>query len=111
MDIKRNREHFRGCFLGGAICDALGYPVEFMSYKEILRVYGIHGITDLDKKGKDKAEISDDTQMTIFTVEGVLRADTRWGIRGLCHMPTIVYYSYIRWLHTQEIVCEEKSLP
>lgn len=31
--MKRNRESFRGCLMGGAIGDALGWPVEFMKYR------------------------------------------------------------------------------
>jgi len=28
--IKRDKDHFQGCLLGGAIGDALGWPVEFL---------------------------------------------------------------------------------
>ena len=41
--------------------DALGYPVEFMSYNEIINKYGEAGITKYDLI-KGKALISDDTQ-------------------------------------------------
>jgi len=27
---KRDKDHFRGCLLGGAVGDALGWPVEFL---------------------------------------------------------------------------------
>ena len=33
-----------GCIFGGAIGDALGYPVEFMKYKSIINEYGDDGI-------------------------------------------------------------------
>lgn len=36
---------FRGCLLGGAIGDALGAPVEFMSKAQIVRQFGPRGIT------------------------------------------------------------------
>jgi ADP-ribosylglycohydrolase len=39
--MKRSVDYFRGCLLGGAIGDALGWPVEFLDYKEILERYGI----------------------------------------------------------------------
>lgn len=99
--MKRNSDYFRGCLLGGAIGDALGWPVEFMSYKEILENYGIGGIRDLVIAPKGLAEITDDTQMTLFTAEGILRAQTRYFSKGICHIPSVVYYAYQRWLYTQ----------
>ena len=66
------QDRIRGSLVGGAIGDALGYPVEFMSRKSILRHFGEKGITrfELDKSGK--ALVSDDTQMTLFTANGLL---------------------------------------
>ncbi len=99
--MKRKLEFFRGCLLGGAIGDALGWPVEFLKYREITKRYGDGGIRDLVCASSGKAEITDDTQMTLFTAEGILRAETRWRERGICHVPTVVYYAYQRWLSTQ----------
>ncbi len=45
--MKRDKDHFRGCLLGGAIGDALGWPVEFLRMNEIKKKYGKEGITDL----------------------------------------------------------------
>ncbi len=61
------RERFRGCLLGGAAGDALGYPVEFMSARQIEKRYG--QVTDYLH---EPALVSDDTQMTLFTAEGLL---------------------------------------
>ena len=69
-------DRYRGCLLGGAAGDALGYPVEFDSRASILSAYGPQGITDyvlID----GIAQISDDTQMTLFTANALLFADTR----------------------------------
>lgn len=55
------------------------------------------------------AEITDDTQMTIFTAEGLLRAFTRSNWEGSCHIPSVVYHAYLRWLYTQGIVCKGKE--
>ncbi len=60
-----------GCLYGGAIGDALGYPVEFFRKGEIFRKYGQDGIQDYDLSG-GKALMSDDTQMTLFTLAGLL---------------------------------------
>lgn len=66
------QDRIRGSLIGGAIGDALGYPVEFMSRKAILRKFGDGGISqfELDKSGK--ALVSNDTQMTLFTANGLL---------------------------------------
>ena len=47
MNSENVIERFRGCLLGGAIGDALGWPVEFLRDKEIRKKYGEGGITDL----------------------------------------------------------------
>jgi ADP-ribosylglycohydrolase len=38
-------DRYRGCLLGGAVGDALGAPVEFMSRQKILARFGPEGIT------------------------------------------------------------------
>lgn len=66
-------DQIRGCLLGGAAGDALGYPVEFMGEKAIFLRYGKKGITEYELDPKlGKALISDDTQMTLFTANGLL---------------------------------------
>ena len=60
------QDAFRGCLIGGACGDALGYPVEFMRLKEIKKRFGPEGILKLEGKN-GAAVISDDTQMTLFT--------------------------------------------
>ena len=39
-----------GCLFGGAIGDALGYPVEFLKYKQIINEYGDPGISEFDMR-------------------------------------------------------------
>jgi len=99
--MKRDKAHFQGCLLGGAIGDALGWPVEFSRMNEIKKKYGEEGITDLVEGINGKAEITDDTQMTLFTAEGILRAETMRKEKGICPTPSVVYYAYQRWLNTQ----------
>ena len=43
----RNIDKFRGCLIGGASGDALGYAVEFKREDEIFSEYGKDGITEL----------------------------------------------------------------
>ena len=100
--MKRNVDHFRGCMLGGAIGDALGAPVEFFKLGEIKKRFGSEGIADLILSNAGKAEITDDTQMTMFTAEGILNYRTQFEEKGICNLPTMVFNSYQRWLYTQE---------
>ncbi len=95
------RERYHGCLLGGAVGDALGAPVEFMNRAEILRQFGARGITDFVPAYGKLGAITDDTQMTLFTAEGALRAYVRGSLRGMCHSPSVIHYAYLRWLHTQ----------
>lgn len=64
-------DKIRGCLVGGAIGDSLGYSVEFMTYPSIIRQYGSDGITSFTLKD-NLALFSDDTQMTLFTANGLL---------------------------------------
>ena len=73
---------FRGCLYGGAIGDALGYAVEFRRADEIFQIYGSGGIQEYELF-HGKAYISDDTQMTLFTANGLLEGYTRLCLRGI----------------------------
>jgi len=95
---------FTGCLLGGAIGDALGAPVEFMSLEEILRVHGPRGVSGYCEYADHTGEFTDDTQMTLFTAEALLRAYHRTVLRGIgANLPRIAADSYTRWLLTQGI--------
>ena len=91
----------RGCLIGGAVGDALGAPVEFLSLGEIRNKYGAGGITAYDIAYGRKGAITDDTQMTLFTAEGLLRAQNRMRERGIANPPFMVHDAYLRWLMTQ----------
>ena len=72
----KSLDKFKGCLLGGAAGDALGYAVEFLDEPGIVKKYGKNGITSYDLSD-GKALISDDTQMTLFTANGMLLGTTR----------------------------------
>ena len=97
-----NLDRIRGSLVGGAIGDALGYAVEFLQEDQIFRKYGCEGITEYDLVN-GKALISDDTQMTLFTANGILVGDTRLSMRGIGGDPkAYVPNAYLDWLKTQE---------
>lgn len=95
------RERFLGCLLGGAVGDALGAPVEFMSLDEIRTTFGRQGIRDFMPSYSRLGTITDDTQMTLFTAEGLIRGWLRGRTRGIASYPSVVAHAYLRWLLTQ----------
>lgn len=96
-----SREAFRGCLLGGAVGDALGAPVEFMDLARIRRLHGPAGVTDLVGGTWPAGSITDDTQMTLFTAEAMIRGRHRFNDRGIASAVAVAGLSYLRWLHTQ----------
>ena len=104
-------DKIRGCLVGGAVGDALGYPVEFLKDDEIRDRYGKAGICAYVKDVKSrKALISDDTQMTLFTAEGIMNYEfaVRMGDNsfGLRHYLSAAYQD---WLRTQELALEDNK--
>ena len=105
---KQHRDKIRGSLIGGAAGDALGYAVEFDSESSIFAKYGSGGIRAyaLDPVS-GKARISDDTQMTLFTANGILFGDTRAALRGIGGQPSMyMLHAYKDWLRTQNMTFE-----
>lgn len=101
--VKTYQDRIRGSLFGGAVGDALGYPVEFMALSEIKKRYGDDGITAYTHDPyTGEALISDDTQMSLFTANGILFGDTRGNLRGIMGpIESYVYLAYKDWLRTQ----------
>lgn len=86
------KDKLLGCLVGGAIGDSFGYPIENMDWPEIEQKYnGMYDFNDYEKSGK---LISDDTQMTLFTLEALSMADSD-------NFMQTIYESYQRWFDTQ----------
>ena len=96
------RRRWRGCMVGGAVGDALGAPVEFMSLSEIRAELGDGGIHGYMQAFGRYGAITDDTQMAMFTAEGLLRAYVASAMTGSADTAGIVGHAYLRWLHTQK---------
>ena len=92
-------DRFLGCILAGAVGDALGAPVEFLTIDTIRQRFGPDGTTGYEEEYGGRGTITDDTQMTLFTLEGLIR-----GHRG-DHADLFgpMQHAYQRWLHTQAI--------
>jgi len=100
-----------GCLLGGAVGDALGAPVEFMSLDQIRQRFGPGGIEHYAPAYGRVGAITDDTQMTLFTAEGLIRAVMRSRDRGICNPAMVLWHAYLRWLGTQGMEVHDPEFP
>lgn len=87
-----------GMLIGGAVGDALGEPIEFLSIARIREQFGSRGITGYLAS---HARISDDTQMSLFTLEGMLEAHLAGRSGDAKQTIDFVKDAYLRWLRTQ----------
>ena len=102
----------RGCLIGGAVGDALGAPIEFASWPVIRAQHGDRGLTEILSPG----HFTDDTQMTLFTCEGLIADALEQGDRAVNGPTQALYRSYLHWMVTQgyewgDLVDESSSSP
>lgn len=83
-------DKIHACLLGGALGDAQGANIEFWNLERILR----DAVTP-------SRQFTDDTQMTLFTAEGLIRAVVRSQARGVCAPESVVHHALLRWFRTQ----------
>lgn len=96
----RRTELTRASLFGGAIGDALGAEIEFWPLADIRgRFPG--GVNDLLAHQGRVGAITDDTQMTLLTAGGLLRALNRAFEKGICYPPGVVHHALLRWFSTQ----------
>lgn len=91
-------DNYLGCFLGGAVGDALGAPTEFLSLSEIMHRYGYQGVSEYVEFDDNKGEITDDTQMTLITAEALLISHNSELKNAKLQS---MYEAYQRWYDTQ----------
>ncbi|AXG79555.1 ADP-ribosylglycohydrolase family protein [Streptomyces paludis] len=94
------RSRVRGCLLGGAMGDALGAGVAMMTLDEMRAAYGAEGVVDFVPAYGRRGGVTAATQLTLFTVDGLIRAQIRRDT-GAWHPPTDVYRAHQRWVATQ----------
>ncbi|ENW4943684.1 ADP-ribosylglycohydrolase family protein [Salmonella enterica] len=92
---------FKGCLLGGAIGDALGAPVEFNSLADIKKRLGEEGVTKFMPAYGARGSITDDTQMSLFTAEALIRAYFAEGRTGKTQYLRANGDGLLRWEKTQ----------
>ncbi|CAM3594936.1 ADP-ribosylglycohydrolase family protein [Micrococcus flavus] len=104
-----------GLLAAGAAGDALGYAVEFDDDAAIRARLGADGVTDaaalLAATGLADLPVSDDTQMTLFVLDGLLEW-IEWQNDGQAADPAAcVWLACLRWHRTQTGVLPEGAPP
>lgn len=94
------RSRVRGALLGGAVGDALGAGVSGLGLEEIRAAHGVEGVTDYVAEHGRRGAVTALTQLTLFTVDGLIRAQVRRDT-GAWHPPTDVHRAHLRWAATQ----------
>ncbi|MFI8088448.1 ADP-ribosylglycohydrolase family protein [Streptomyces sp. NPDC086080] len=94
------RSRVRGTLLGVAIGDALGAPVNGLPIDAIRKAHGPQGMTDLAPAYGRRGAVTHHTQLTLFSVDGLIRAQVRRDT-GAWHPPTDLHRAYLRWATTQ----------
>ncbi len=92
---------YRGCLLGLAVGDAMGYTVDASSWEQIQADYGPNGLLGYDLVN-GYAEISSHTQLAAFACNGLLLGLTRGQMQG--RMAPFVRYVGLaakEWAQTQ----------
>lgn len=72
---------YRGCLLGLAVGDAMGYTVDSRTWQQIMQDYGPNGLLGYDLVN-GYAEITSYTQLAAFTCNGLLIGITRGQLQG-----------------------------
>nr|WP_199294136.1 ADP-ribosylglycohydrolase family protein [Streptomyces sp. SID8499] len=94
------RSRVRGTLLGAALGDALGAPVDRLDLAGIQAAHGPEGVVDLLPAHGRRGAVSHLTQLTLFSVDGLIRAQVRRDT-GAWHPPTDLHRAYLRWAATQ----------
>ena len=99
--MRSNLESYRGCLLGLAVGDAMGYPVDSLTLQEICDAYGPNGLLGYETVN-GYADVTSYTQLAAFTCNGLLLAMTRGQLTG--KMAPLVKYiglSSREWMFSQ----------
>ena len=93
--------NYRGCLLGMAIGDAMGYTVDDRSLEQIRQDYGPEGLLGYDLVN-GYADVSSYTQLAVFAGNGLLLGLTRGQMQGVM-APYVRYIALAEreWAQTQ----------
>ncbi len=93
-------DRIAGCLLGGACGDALGAPLEFLDSSTVAAMEPTSIARMLPAYKRQGGAITDDTQMTLFTVEALVELAARGDLDAREQLE-LVADAYLRWYETQ----------
>lgn len=96
--MQKREEALRGCLLGMAVGDAMGYAVDKKTWNEICEDYGPNGLLGYDL-ANGSAEITSYTQLGAFVCNGLLLATSRGKFDKL---PRYLAMSLREWAKSQQ---------
>ena len=110
LSLPRDESHAArvlGCVLGGATGDAFGYGIEFDNLESIRHKHGPLGLREPLLHG-GKLVVSDDTQMTLFTLEALNLTMPTQMSPPYCSSMTRPFqaacqHAYLRWGDSQGV--------
>ena len=94
--MRERQSYYRGCLLGLAVGDAMGYTVDDRSLTQIRQDYGPNGLLGYDLVN-GYADVTSYTQLAAFTCNGLLLGLTH----GQMHGRMAPYVRYIRLSHRE----------
>ena len=99
--VQTKQSFFRGCLLGLAAGDAMGYTVDDCTWQQIQEDYGPDGLLGYDEVN-GCADVSSHTQLAAYACNGLLLALTRGQNRGVM-APYVRYIALAEreWAQTQ----------
>ncbi len=107
--MAEKQDVFRGCLLGLAVGDAMGYTVDSKTLSEIQEDYGPNGLLGYDLVN-GYAEVTSYTQLAAFAANGILLGLTRGQMQG--RMAPLVRYIALavrEWSRSQHYCEQEKN--
>ena len=90
----------KASLLAGALGDSMGADVEFNGLALIRRKHPT-GITSLAKIMAPANWFTDDTQMTLFTAEGLISSNIERVLSGRSLIDKFMHHAMLRWYATQ----------
>lgn len=88
-----------GCLLGMAVGDAMGYPVDKLSFPEICENYGPNGLLGYDLVN-GSADITSYTQLAAFVCNGLMLGVLRGNMDNL---QKFIHLGLREWLKSQQV--------
>ncbi|MBP2476131.1 ADP-ribosylglycohydrolase [Crossiella equi] len=98
----RARERFIGCYVGQAIGGAVGAGVQTTTRQEFAATYGEAWPEGYPEVFGGRGLITGETQLSLFVLDGVIRAQIRRRRTGSADPVAEVRRGLFRWLQTQE---------